>query len=74
MPTVADRGILYRWRGVIATVMGILAYNLMRPWLRPWLNADPSHIWLFVGSMFALMLGVIVFSVWRRVRRGELQL
>jgi Na+/melibiose symporter-like transporter len=74
MATVADKGILYRWRGVIATLAGILTYNLMRPWLRPWLNADPSHIWLFVGSIFTVWLGVLVFSIWRRVRRGELQL
>jgi hypothetical protein len=74
MSTVVDRRILYRWRGVIAMLAGILAYNLMRPWLRPWLIADPSHIWLFVGSLFALMLGIVFFSAWRRVRRGEREL
>jgi hypothetical protein len=74
MPTKAEQKILYKWRGGIATFAGIVTYNLMRPWLRPWLNADPSRIWLFVGSIFALMLGVMVFSVWRRVRRGELEL
>ena len=74
MVTVADRGILYRWRGAIAAFMGVLAYSLMRPWLRPWLNARPGHIWFFVGGILALLLGRVVFEVWRRVRRGELQL
>jgi hypothetical protein len=74
MATVAGRGIFYKWRGVVATLMGIVAYNLMRPWLRPWLNASPSHIWFFMGGIFGLMLGVLVFEIWRRVRRGELQL
>jgi hypothetical protein len=74
MATTAGREILYKWRGVIATLSGIFAYNLMRPWLRPWLNAGPSHIWFFVGGIFGLMLGILVFQIWRRVRRGELQL